>query len=387
MISVNNGRYSAKTAYNETKNSLFVVTSAAAPRFDYGFLTMTHPLIQQIATELDVSVEDVNAVISGEMLPNDSNLYRIMKALGANGRGVYVCAVWKGEPAPNALRNMPTYDFFGQILEALNLTLDKKGYTSRLLVTSSELMDYRFFEDIISRHPDVGLINVASSFTGELQRACEDYRRPLLYFDYPIAEDASAQYIISVDGKPVMAEVVEHLYALGHRRIAFICGPLSKVSSVARVEGYRLGLKNAGLDYDPELVEVGTWHHPSGEAAAEKFLALDDRPTAIIASNDLMAFGAMQTVENHGLKIPDDISIVGYDDIAETEMKSPPLASVRTPMSDMGAKAGEYMIELLEGRTPEPRHVYFPLEIMYRESIGPAPLLVSASVDETTTGA
>lgn len=348
---------------------------------------MTHPLIQQIASELSVSVDDVNTIISGQRLVNDDTLYlnddslfRIMKALGANGRGVYTCAVWKGEPAPNAIRNMPTYDFFGQILEALNLTLDKRGYTSQLMVTNAELMDYRYFERIITRHPDMGIINISSNFTGELHRACEDYRRPIVYLDYPIGEDTTGQYIIASNGKMAFAEIVAQLYTLGHRRIAFICGPLTKVSAVARLEGYRSGLEKVGLDYDPVLVENGTWHQTAGEEATEKFMALDDRPTAIIASNDLMAFGAMAVIERHGLTIPDDISVVGYDDIAATEMASPPLTSVRVPMSDMGAKAGEYITDLLEGRQPEPSHLYLPLEIMYRESVGAAPLLTTAPV-------
>lgn len=337
---------------------------------------MTHPLIEQISTDLRVSIEEVNAVIAGERLASDENLVRILHALGANGRGVYVLAIWKGTASLNTLRNTPNYGFFGQILEALNLYVDKRGYTSRLMVSSTSLVDYDHFAEIITRHPDAGLINLAANFTGDLQRACQVYQRPILYLDFPTDEATTDQYIIGVHSKSVMAAVVEQLYQLGHRRIAFIKGLQDKVSAVERFEGYKAGLIQVGLDYDATLVEAGDWHPESGEAAAGRLLALQNRPTAIIASNDQMAFGAMKVVQNHGLCIPHDVSVVGYDDIAATEMATPPLSSVRMPMSEMGAKAGEYIIDLLEGRSPEPKYIFFPLEIMLRESVGPAPVSV-----------
>lgn len=332
---------------------------------------MTHPLIPQLATEMNVTIEEINAILAGERPANDDNLFRIIDTLTTDARGIYVFAVWKGAHVPNALRNLPVYDFFGQILESLNLFLDKKGYTSRLLVTNYELVDYQYYDEIIMRHPNVGLINVAANFTGDLQRACQHHQRPLLYLDYPDAEDADDQYIIGANAKLAIEEVVLHLYQLGHRRIAFIKGPQNKLSAIDRFKGYCKGLAAVGITYDEALVQSGVWNHPSGALATEKLLMLNPRPTAIIASNDLMAFGAMTVIGEHGLRIPDHISVVGYDDIAATLMTTPRLASVHIPMSAIGAKAGETIIDLLEGRHPEPKHVYFPLEFIVRESVGP----------------
>src|SRR5262245_31939259 len=131
--------------------------------------------IHQIATQLGVTSDDVNAVVYGEKLVHSEKLLAIIDALANDGRGgVYVCAVWKGEPIANAARNLPRYDYFGQIIDGLNFYLHKKGYTSQLLVSSFQLADYAYFEYILSRHPNVGLINVASHFTGHLRKACED---------------------------------------------------------------------------------------------------------------------------------------------------------------------------------------------------------------------
>lgn len=331
-------------------------------------------IIEQIAVKVGVSVDDVNAVVYGERPVRGDKLQTIIDALARDGRGgVYVCAVWKGAPIENAVRNMPRYDYFGQIIEGLNLYLHKKGYTSQLLISNLHLADYAYFEYILSRQANVGMINLASHFTGNLQRACADYGRPLVFLDYPAREDTTGQYIISMKSEAVIAEVVDYLFGLGHRRIAFIHGPQEKQTALDRYIGYRKGLDSVGLEFDAALVLSGRWDAHSGKVTAEQFLALPSPPTAIIASNDLMAFGVMEAAKERGLNIPDDVSVVGFDDIAMASMSKPPLTSVRTPMTEMGSTAGDYIVRLLEGDAPCPRLVDLPLDFVIRESTGPAP--------------
>lgn len=330
--------------------------------------------IDQIAAKVGVSVDDVNAVVYGERPVRTEKLQAIIDTLSRDGRGgVYVCAVWKGDPYENALRNIARYDYFGQIIEGLNLYLHKKGYTSQLLVSNLHLADFAYFEYILLNRENVGLINVTSHFTGSLKEACEYYQRPLVFLDYPAGEDTTNQYIISMKSEAVIAEVVEYLYGLGHRRIAFVQGPQAKQTALDRYRGYCAGLARVGIELDPELVNTGHWDPPTGKAAAAQFLTLPSPPTAIIASNDLMALGVMEAVKEHGLRVPDDVSVVGFDDIAMAAMSKPPLTSVRTPMTEMGALAGEYIVRLLEGDAPYPYHVDLPLDIVFRESTGRAP--------------
>lgn len=332
-------------------------------------------LIEQIAARVGVSSDDVNAVVYGEKPVRSEKLQAIIDTLAIDGSGgVYICAVWKGNPIENTIRNVARYDYFGQIIEGLNLCLHKKGYASQLLVSNLHLADFAYFEYILSRHENVGLINVASHFTGPLKEACEHFQRPLVFLDYPVGEDTTNQYIISMKSEAIIAEVVQYLYDLGHRRIAFIQGPQKKQTALDRYIGYCAGLEAVGIGFDEELVCLGGWYPQTGKAAAEHFLALPSPPTAIIASNDLMAFGVMDAVKERGLRIPDDVSVVGFDDIALASMSSPPLTSVRTPMTEMGSTAGEYIVKLLEGETPEPRHVHLPLDIIIRETTGPAPI-------------
>jgi LacI family transcriptional regulator len=332
-------------------------------------------VIHQIAAPLGVSLDDVNAVLYGEKLTRNEKLLAIIDALANDGHGgVYSCAVWKGDPVQNSARTLPRYDYFGQILEGLNLYLHKKGYTSQLLVNTFQLADYAYFENILVRYPSAGLITLAVPSTEHLRKACQDYERPIVYLDFPVGENTSKQYIISAKNETIIAEVVRYLYGLGHRRIGFVQGLLEKQGAFDRYKGYRRGLMSVGIEVDEALVFAGNWDMAGGKAAAEQFLMLPSPPTAIIASNDLMAFGVMQAVEQWGLKIPDDVSVVGFDDITSAMLTQPPLTSVRAPMTEIGRKAGEYMVQLLEGESPRPYHLYVPLEIIKRESVGPAPM-------------
>ncbi len=331
-------------------------------------------LIREIAANLGVSVDNVNAVIYGEKTVHGEKLLAIMDSLSNDGRGgVYVCAVWKGETPLNAIQNVPRYDSYAQIIEGLNLYLYTQGYASRLLVSNLQLADYAYFEHILLQHPNAGLVNVASYFTGDLRKACDDYHRPLVFLDYPSGEDPANEYIISIKSEAVIAEVVSYLYSLGHRRIAFIQGLLEKQSALDRYKGYCSGLTAVGLELDEALVFAGNWDIPAGKAAAEQFMMLASPPTAIIASNDLMAFGVMQTLEHLEIHVPKDVSVVGFDDTALASMTKPTLTSVRTPLTDMGYKAGECIVKLLEGEALEPRHTELPLELVKRESTGAAP--------------
>ena len=211
-------------------------------------------LIEQIAANVGVSIDDVNAVVYGEKPVRSEKLQAIIDTLARDGRGgVYVCAVWKGDPIENAIRNLARYDYFGQIIEGLNLYLHKKGYASQLLVSNLHLADFAYFEYIVLNHANVGLINVASHFTGYLKEACEHYHRPLVFLDYPAGEDTADQYIISMKSEAVIAEVVDYLYGLGHRRIAFIQGPQEKQTALDRYLGYCSGLATIGIELDEEL--------------------------------------------------------------------------------------------------------------------------------------
>lgn len=158
--------------------------------------------------------------------------------------------------------------------------------------------------------------------------------------------------------------VTEHLIALGHRRIAHIRGRIDLKSARQREQGYRQALEAAGIPFDPALVVDGAYRASTSTPAATALLDLTDPPTAVFAANDLSAIEAIRVARSHGLRVPQDLSVVGFDDIPEAVAAD--LTTVRQPLHEMGAAAVRILLEMLDGSKPQ--HVRMPAEIVLRGS-------------------
>lgn len=160
----------------------------------------------------------------------------------------------------------------------------------------------------------------------------------------------------------------EHLVALGHRRIAFLGGRTDLESSRLREDGFRAAMAAAGLPVDPDLVRVGGYRRESADRPAHELFDLPERPTAVFAANDLMAIATIEAARDAGLTVPDDVSVVGFDDVPEAARTSPPLTTVAQPIRQMGAEAVRLLIELLAGRDVPTEHVRLPTHLVERGS-------------------
>ena len=148
----------------------------------------------------------------------------------------------------------------------------------------------------------------------------------------------------------------QHLVGLGHRRVAHISGPAGLLCSRARLDGYRAGLESAGLALDPGLVREGDFYQESGLREASALLELDDPPTAVFAASDQIALGVYEAVRRKGLRVPDDVSVVGFDDLSLAAWASPPLTTVRQPLAEMGGLAARTVLAMAAGEAvPNPR--------------------------------
>jgi LacI family transcriptional regulator len=168
-------------------------------------------------------------------------------------------------------------------------------------------------------------------------------------------------------------QATRHLLELGHRRIAAITGPRDMMASEERLRGYNAALAAAGVSADPRLVLESNWEVDGGREAARALLDLADPPSAIFAFNDPLAIGAMQVVLARGLRVPEDVSIVGFDDTAETELVTPSLTTVRQPLAEMGRMGVSLLMRLLENRSFEALHVELATTLIVRSSTAPAP--------------
>jgi LacI family transcriptional regulator len=163
----------------------------------------------------------------------------------------------------------------------------------------------------------------------------------------------------------------EHLIALGHRRIGFLAGRRDLVSARRREQGYRAALEAAGIAFDPGLVDVGLFTAEGAVEPAHRLLDRPDRPTAVFAANDLSAGEVIRTAHELGLSVPDDLSVVGFDNIPESALTDPPLTTVDQSIQAMGQAAVEILIELIEHpeRNGErPVHRRLPTHLVVRRS-------------------
>jgi LacI family transcriptional regulator len=163
----------------------------------------------------------------------------------------------------------------------------------------------------------------------------------------------------------------EHLIQLGHRKIGAIAGPADYLCSRARTDGYRSALERAGIEFDPALARSADFRHEGGFARGSELLDLPDRPTAIFAGSDQQAFGVYEAARQRGLRVPQDLSVVGFDDLPVARWVSPPLTTVRQPLSEMGAAAANMLGDLILGVPLRSNRVELSTELTVRESTAP----------------
>lgn len=162
---------------------------------------------------------------------------------------------------------------------------------------------------------------------------------------------------------------VEHLISLGHRRIAHLRGRTDLESAQQREHGYRSALEAAGIPFDPALIADGGYRAADSTAGAHALLDLAEPPTAVFAANDLSAIEMIRVARERGLRVPADLSVMGFDDIPEASTHIPQLTTVRQPLAEMGMAAVRVLLSMLDGGEYE--HVRLPAELVARESTAP----------------
>jgi LacI family transcriptional regulator len=163
----------------------------------------------------------------------------------------------------------------------------------------------------------------------------------------------------------------EYLIKLGHTRIGFITGTMDLGCAVDRLAGYRAALRTYHIPDLPELVQEGYFFQQDGYAGATALLDLPEPPTAIFASNDVMAMGVMDAVRTHGLRVPEDISIIGFDDIPQASLIHPALTTINQPLEKMGRVATQKLLDLLKNPQNAADRIELPTQLVVRDSCCP----------------
>jgi len=213
------------------------------------------------------------------------------------------------------------------------------------------------------------LVILPEMTTEELERAMND-RCPFVVVD-PLLPLSDRIPTVSVAYTSGVEQAMRHLLTLGHRRIAAITGPPGWQATEDRRAAYRAALVAAGIPPEPALEVASDFQFGPAVQAAGTLLDLPEPPTAIFAFNDSIAIGALRAAHDRGLRVPDDLSVIGFDDIEPATLVTPMLTTVRQPLSEMGRTAVNVLVRLLERRASETPHIELATRLVVRESTAP----------------
>jgi LacI family repressor for deo operon, udp, cdd, tsx, nupC, and nupG len=259
--------------------------------------------------------------------------------------------------------------FFARVISGAQQAAQAAGYRLLLCDTQGQAEIEKQFAELVYAHQADGVIQLRASdpFTASadsppLVNACEviqNGRHPT----------------ISLDNRGAAKAMTQHLIDLGHRRIGLIKGPRSSPLTQDRVAGYEDALFDAAIPRDPVLICHGDFTLQAGFDGAGIMLSLPERPTALFCENDEMAIGALKRIKQQGLRVPQDISLVGFDDIPFAAYCDPPLTTIAQPAEIFGRTAVEMLIALIEKKPLPQRHVVLPFELALRGSTATLPPL------------
>jgi len=256
--------------------------------------------------------------------------------------------------------------YIGEIMRGIDAELAPAQYDLILYTTHRHKTRESAYVATLARGLADGLLLVLPRDPGAYLETLRQYRFPHVLIDHRgIDEETPA---VAAANRQGAYSATEHLIRLGHRRIGFITGAMDQISAQDRLAGYRAALADHGIAFDPELVREGNFFQPSGYVGASALLELPHPPTAIFASNDVSAFGVMEAIRAHGLRIPEDVSVVGFDDIPQAAHVHPPLTTMRQPLEEMGHTATRMLLEYIQDPQRPIERVELPADLVVRES-------------------
>ncbi|MBW8817392.1 MAG: LacI family DNA-binding transcriptional regulator [Streptomyces sp.] len=329
--------------------------------------------IAQVAEEAGVSAMTVSNVMNGKPGASEETRRRVTEVAAQLGYRPNVAARnLKG--GRTGLVGLVALDLTSQYgLEILRGVADELAGAERELLVNATYQDaVRETERIefLARGLVDGVLMVAPVLEDKAVELLRRRNLPCVIID-PRRLDVPLPRL-SVDNYHGMRLGTQHLIDLGHTRIAYIRGEDDLESTSLRFQGFRDAMRLAGLEVDERLVAACDFSYTCGFRAASRLIA-DHHPTAIVAGADLMALGAIDAARSHGLEVPTDFSVVGFDDLPQAAQSFPGLTTVRQPLQDMGQKAARALLSLIDGQRLPMDHMQVATDLVVRNSTAPPP--------------
>jgi LacI family transcriptional regulator len=322
--------------------------SKPAPSKSQGPMT-----IEMVAKEAGVSPSTVSRILNGTAVVSEAKKKAVEDAVAKLG--------FVPNPMARGLAGGRTFSvgvvshtmvspFYGPALRGIEEALDPAGY-SALFVSGhwQAQTEARCIDILLSRRVD-GIIVLTGRLTDAALKAYSK-KVPMVVTGRTLK--APDLFSLNFDNLEGGRMATWHLIEQGHRKIAFISGDPQHPDAIQRLSGYKLALEQAGIAFKSELVVQGEYNEDSGLQAVQRLLHAKQQFTAIFAANDQMAVGAAHGLLRHGLRVPDDVSLVGFDDLSTSLYAFPPLTTVHQPAYELGQLAAQAMLKLLVGVKPQ----------------------------------
>lgn len=300
--------------------------------------------LAEIARDASVSMSTVSKVLNGRAGVSDAVRERIEGLLHTAGYSRRGTAHEQGKLIELVFDNIDS-EWSLQIIRGVERVARENGLSVILTESGGHLSIAPDWIDGILRRQPVGVVLLFSNLSTDHKRQLATRNIPFVVLDPAGDPDPDVSSVGSGNWSGGLA-ATRHLIGLGHHRIAMVNGPEEMLCSRARLSGYRAALDEAGIPFDPALIEAGQFHYEDGVAAGTRILTMPDRPTAIFAGNDLQAFGVYESARVLGLVVPDDISVVGYDDVPSASWMGPKLTTVHQPLIEMAEQATRLVLAL-----------------------------------------
>ena len=332
--------------------------------------------IKDIANLAKVSPATVSRALSSPELVSKKTLNKVKKIIDEMGyRPNRIGASLRTRKSGNIVAIIPdiTNPVNAGIIRAIEQGAQSAGYSVLLGDTQGLAERERHYADLVSSGQADGILLFCSRMPFKIDPGLPLHSQipPMVNANESMDNDEIVQ--VAVDNVAAAKAAVDYLISQGHRRIAAITGPNDVPSSNERLQGYCEALEHAGIAFDPDLQIAGNYTVDSGVSCAEKLLLLRKRPTAIFCFNDEMAIGVMKLLKKQGFLIPEEVSVMGFDDIHYAEYVTPALSTVHQPLNEIGTTCINLLLEQLRGHYVQPGRQFLPFELKLRASTGPAP--------------
>lgn len=327
--------------------------------------------IRDVAVLAGVSHQTVSRVINGDDRVRPSTRQRVDAAIAELDFRPNAIARFMATGSTRTFTclapNLTDYTF-ARIIEGAEQEARRQGYFLFSTSAGDEEAFATLVDQLVASGRTEGLLVINPYADG--RHRCLPDNVPTVYVGARPREEAVDSVGLDDEGAAVIA--TEHLLALGHRRIATICGPMREDCSQDRLAGYQAALTAAGVALDPALVTEGDWSATSGHEALTRLMRQPSPPSAVFAQNDRMAVGVLRAAREAGLHVPGQLAVVGFDDMPLASYFDPSLTTMRQDLAEIGRQAAQLLIGAVEDPDAPRRHLRLPAELVMRESTGSA---------------